>query len=353
MPENNIPQPTLDDLRQAEERRARNLVAAQRGVQAAAVQRQRFILNTEIQDVNADNIVAVDPRNANNLWAEFTTAVAEERRAKAAMETDKTIWQYFGIIPMREAAAAMKSHPNANIYGIELEIEGWPMPLEESSATGFRFTTDGSLRNSGIEAISLPNSKEGTLKCAKMLWDKYGINEHNFSERTSIHVHANVLNFTTSHLQTLMLVYATLEDLLFEFIGQERYKNIFCVPWSEAGVSVARLKSILESPRGWQKYTALNLAPVRVQGTVEFRHMEGHANIERLTNWLNIIDDIMTFSVNNKFDDVYKVVSSLNNTSEYSAWAASVLKSSIHIFNSESIRTKLARGVIEAKLTAI
>lgn len=351
MPENNTPQEVADGVEQL---RARD--AAARGVEAAAFQRQRFIFNTGVQGLNADQVIVDDPvvRNANNLWAEFTAVAAAEKRMREESEVaDKTIWQYFGITPMREAVAAMKSHPNANVYGIELEIEGWPMPMEESSATGFRFTTDGSLRNSGIEAISLPNSKEGTLKCAKMLWDKYGINERNFSERTSIHVHANVLNFNTKNLQTLMLVYATLEDLLFEFIGQERYKNIFCVPWSEAGVSVARLKSILESPRGWQKYTALNLAPVRTQGTVEFRHMEGHANIDRLTNWLNIIDDILTFSMNNKFDDVYKVVSSLNNTSEYSAWAASVLKNSIHIFNPESIRTKLARGVIEAKLTAI
>lgn len=274
-------------------------------------------------------------------------------KKKAQVDENVSLQSIYGIAPMAQAVQAMKAHPGANLFGVELEIEGWSTPIDESSATGFRFTTDGSLRNNGIEAISFPNSIQGTAKCVQLLWNKFGISAANFSERTSIHVHANVLDFTTDNLKTLMLVYATLEDLLFEFIGQERYKNIFCVPWSEAGIGVGRIRQVIDSPRGWQKYTALNLAPVRVQGTVEFRHMEGHCDPIRMNNWLVIIDDLMTFSKNNQFKDVFEVVSNLNNTSEYSAWAASVLKNSIHIFSAEAIRNKLARGVIEAKLMTV
>jgi hypothetical protein len=264
-----------------------------------------------------------------------------------------TMRELFGFPLMHEADKAMKTHGDANLYGVELEIEQWPNHIEDTAHTGFKFVADGSLRGSSVEAVAYPNTMQGIIVICKSLWTKYNVKKDNFSERTSIHVHANVSHFTEDQIKTLMLAYATLEDLLFDFIGSDRYKNIFCVPWSEAGLAVGRFRDFTNTPRFWQKYTALNLCPIRTQGTVEFRHMEGNADPERLTNWLQLIDDLLWYARNTPYDQAFNTISNLNTNSEYFAWASAVLKNSIGLFSYEQVRAKLARGVIEAKLLAI
>lgn len=264
-----------------------------------------------------------------------------------------TMQEYWGIKPIRQAVDAMTAHQGQNIFGVELEIENFPVHVEDAQATGFKFVTDGSLRGQAVEAIAFPNSKIGILAVVNALWSKYNITENNFSERTSIHVHANVLDWTDSQIRSLILVYSTIEDLLFEFIGGDRSKNIFCVPWSEAGVNAGSARGAQEAARRWQKYTALNLAPIRTQGTVEWRHMEGHSNFTKLQSWLNIIDDVMSYCKKNSTESITDIIQSLNNTSEYAKWATNVIPSCANMFTHEQIRAKLARGVIEAKIALL
>lgn len=255
------------------------------------------------------------------------------------------------IIP--QVIKGMAAHPGAILYGIELEIERWPVNPNELSSTGFKFVEDGSLRNNGYEAVSLPSTWQGILSNCSELWHKYKITSDNFSDRTSIHIHANCVDFPMKSMQALATVYLTLEDLIFTFIGEDRRKNIFCVPWAEAGVRTGTVKALFDSVRGWQKYTALNLAPLREQGTVEWRHMEGHADITRLQSWIVLIDEIMQYSKGTTGEKVLSEIQNLNTTSEYHQWVNSVIPKSIHLFTDQQIRSKLARGVIEAKILTI
>lgn len=344
-------------IREVNEAARANIAARPRqdppGVPRPARQPNQVVMNDWANAIraNPDQEQQADVlRDADMAWIE---RVLNTPASTKKLPPESTVQHIYGITPIREAQSAMKAHKDANLFGIELEIEGWPEHYEESSSTGFRFTHDGSLRGQSVEAIGYPNSIQGIIATTKELWTKYGVDKKNFSERTSIHIHANVLNFTEDQIRSLMLTYATLEDLLFDFIGQDRQKNIFCVPWSEAGIGVGRLKDIFNTPRAWQKYTALNLCPIRTQGTVEFRHMEGHADIDRLTTWLQIIDDILWYARSTEYKVVFETISNLNTNSEYYSWAGSVLKNSIGNFPYEQVRAKLARGVIEAKLLAI
>lgn len=298
------------------------------------------------------------PQNRDRLWGDFI--VAQDQGAeifttiktslKQKDDSSVTVLDQFGPRIHPGVAKAMAAHKDQIIYGIELEIEKWPVPARELDAVGFTFTEDGSLRNNGYEAVSIPNSKVGILNTTAALWKKYGITERNFSDRTSIHVHANVLNFTLDNVRSLCIVYATIEDLVFSFVGEERRKNIFCVPWTEAGLRVGTINNIFEYARQWQKYTALNLLTMRTQGTVEWRHMEGHCDITRLENWITIIDEVMNYSRNVNPDELRKIIGGLNTTSEYGAWISSVLPKSHTLFTHDQIVKNLTRGVIETKL---
>lgn len=299
---------------------------------------------THAQTVNLNDLV-----QQQILMAEAVPSI----KPKAALKnpTLLTVYEQFRPEVIDSARKAMEAHKPAMIYGLELEIEAWPVNTHDLRSTGFSFTEDGSLRNNGYEAVSSPNSKQGILAVTKELWSKYGItSEKNFSDRTSIHVHTNCLDYTFANMQALAVTYMTLEDLIFTFIGEDRRKNIFCVPWSEARIPSGVVPRLFENIRGWHKYTALNLLPLRTQGTVEWRHMEGHADYQRLEAWLTIIEEIMWYAKTHTGEEVIKSIQDLNSTSEYSRWVHEVLPKSSALFTEKLMREKLTRGVIEAKL---
>lgn len=296
-----------------------------------------------------DDVLWTAAAGGNNAVLNFFAEYLGEKRKEEPKATI-TVLDHFGPRVHPSIGKAMTQHPGQVLYGIELEIENWPVPTRALEATGFNFTEDGSLRNNGYEAVSHPNSKAGILSTTAALWKKYSITERNFSDRTSIHVHANVLNYTLENVKSLAIVYATIEDLIFSFVGEDRRKNIFCVPWTEAGLRIGTINNILEYTRTWQKYTALNLLTMRTQGTVEWRHMEGHCDITRLENWLTIIDEVMNYSRNVNPDELRKIIGGLNTTSEYGAWISTVLPKSHALFTHGQIVKNLTRGVIETKL---
>lgn len=220
------------------------------------------------------------------------------------------------------------------MYGVELEIENlgsydnFPDGLYVPGISG---TNDGSLRNSGWEFITLPMRFNMLSQVLRKFYVKNKFTEKNYSDRTSIHVHVNVLDLTHEQIQTLFLLYLTFEPILFEWVGGERKDNIFCVPWSQTNISSQLLGQVpsdayLGKVKRWQKYTALNLLPMWEIGTVEFRHMVGTPELGRVITWCDIIGGIVAYARTNKYEDVLKELSSLNSTSRYHNIVSSVFK---------------------------
>jgi hypothetical protein len=266
-----------------------------------------------------------------------------------------TVQSHWGITPHEDVVKAATSHPGLQLFGVELEIENWPTHRLEASSPGIVFKEDGSLRNNGIEGITKPNTKFGALACVKKLWEKYSIGEKNFSDRTSIHVHANVLDFTQDQLKTLVLLYGLFENVLFDIVEPERKNNIFCVPWSQAGLNAGNYTRVFARAANWQKYTALNLLTVTQLGTVEFRHMHGHADFVLLTHWIQVIEDLVTFAKKSNPEEIYKRVIDLNTSSEYYKFMCDVFQQEHEFITqvSKDWESHMVYGVIEAKLNAI
>jgi len=272
-----------------------------------------------------------------------------------------TIREFYG---MRAVAAYKSGHgdtpnaPNPNLLvGLELEIENWP-PRDENLFGGIRFASDGSLRNNGVEAITEPLPIRSVPHFLRAFFNHFGITENNYSERCSTHVHVNAQPMTFEQLSSLCLLYQTVERLLFQFIGNHRDTNIFCVPWYQSGVTYSlvnnleNVKEVGDFPiQGWQKYSALNLLPLREQGTVEFRHLYGTCNVDTIMKWLGIIGKMVEFSMKTSLADVKEAIVKMNSVSNYRVWLEQIFQEySVHLMVNPRYEEELSLGIIDSKM---
>jgi hypothetical protein len=146
-------------------------------------------------------------------------------------------------------------------------------------------------------------------------------------------------------LAALTLLYQVFEGVLFNWIGNDRDKNIFCVPWSETQLSYRTVQRLADSDyfpmQDWQKYTALNLKPVLAQGSIEWRHMEGNCDIGRILMWCRFIGHMYRYVRQSDMQRVQDVFTNLNTTSQY-------LNVLIQVFQDD--HTSLLRGNYEKLL---
>ena len=270
---------------------------------------------------------------------------------------------YWGMGAVENVMLKDKSYSEHPIYklsnpdlivGIECEIEGWSVE-DELRHVGFHFETDGSLRNNGMEAITKPTKSKYVPALLESLYKHYKITENNYSQRCSTHVHVNCQDMTLEQVKLLALLYQVLERPIFGFIGHDRQDNIFCVPWSQCNLSVDFAHRFIYDPnytvRSWQKYTALNLLPLRDRGTVEFRHLEGTCDVERITAWLNIIGMMHKYAREHDYSDFKDTIMNMNSVSNYGAFIESVLgEHSRHLTSLPTYQEDISLGVVDCKL---
>jgi hypothetical protein len=246
------------------------------------------------------------------------------------------------------------------VVGIELEIEGFSSDHDREFG-GIIFTTDGSLRSNakgdGIEAITLPIQAKYVAPFLSAFFKRFEITEENYSERCSTHVHFNAQNLSYEQIAIICLLYQTVERLLFNFVGHERDKNIFCVPWSQCNIGytiVNKIKSGVDGGDGvfrrWQKYSSLNLIPLLTKGTLEFRHLPGTCDVTYISRWIDILSHMFEYAQSHTLDETETAILQMNTVSNYHAWLDSVFKaeaSYLQGFNTEAL---LAQGVVDSKL---
>jgi hypothetical protein len=209
------------------------------------------------------------------------------------------------------------------MYGVELEIENLNPEVSKGDfcVAGTVFHEDGSLRNNGGEYVTKPMKLRELQYVLNQFFRKNQFNEDNYSERCSVHVHANVGDMEWEQVKTLILVYQVFERSLFSFIGGERDKNIFCVPLYDTQLTQNLIdrkgSDVAGKWKSWEKYTALNLLPIFSQTTIEFRHMGGTCDLNRIMLWCNIIGCLFAFAKRESFEEASKYFLSLNTTSAY------------------------------------
>lgn len=213
-----------------------------------------------------------------------------------------------------------------NTYlGIEVEIEN--VLRYDHTSPYWSQIEDGSLRNNGSEFVSLPIKAWRVEQALSILFADLNPSIE-FTERTSVHIHMNIRTLTLKQLESLIITYIVFEKVLFDFVGENRYNNIFCVPIVETtfGSHLKTLinKKVLSFP--WQKYTAMNAVPIWEKGTLEFRHLSGTRNIERIITWINLLLSLKVFALQKSPEYIWDRILSLNTNSEYRIFGEEVFK---------------------------
>jgi len=237
------------------------------------------------------------------------------------------------------------------LYGVELEIENVPN-YEDFRTAGITDKADGSLRNNGREFVTTVMSLSNLNYCLNAFFTKAKLTKENYSERCSVHVHTNVTDMEWDQLKTLLMIYQVVEPLLFEWIGEERNNNIFCVPLHQTNITYKSITkdSDFTKYKRWEKYTALNLLPMYSLGSVEWRHMAGTCDLTRIITWCQLIGSIFQYAKSHTFEEASKIVLKLNSSSAYDVLLQEVFgRFSNQILEIPNYKPMMEEGVLYVK----
>jgi hypothetical protein len=231
---------------------------------------------------------------------------------------------------------------NCSALGIEVEVEN--INGIRGPQHSWTHTNDGSLRNNGIEFVSLPTKPEHIETAVSHLFDDVIPKTAHFSPRTSVHVHMNVRDLTFNQIFNVVLLYQCFEDLLYKFAGPERKKSIFCVPIGNTGY-YTNLKTycLARELISWSKYTGLNLNPLRNYGTIEFRHLRGTRDKQVVFEWLHFLLSIYSFAISKTTEELETLIKDVSNSRDYSSLGWAVFGPRFHRLAPDTIYMKTMR----------
>jgi hypothetical protein len=207
--------------------------------------------------------------------------------------------------------------------GIEVEVEGIDPYNDEF--VFWRIAGDGSLQG-GVEFISQPVWGTGITSALSELDTCLKKHKPYLSFRTSVHVHVNALDLDTNQLIHFIKLYLMYEPALFRLHKEwNRYENIFCVPAMKSTAIQRGYLNLLYDLENEQlrdsyvsyKYSALNPNSLTRFGTLEFRHMGGCCDVDKIDRWINILLQLKSAAIDQtditKSSDVFQNLHSSMN----------------------------------------
>ena len=205
--------------------------------------------------------------------------------------------------------------------GIEVEVEGitreWP-----GRFTLWSVTNDGSLRNNGVELISVPIlGRNIDYALAELKWALDSQPEKSFSHRCSTHVHINVADLDYTQIIYLTALYGCFEKLFFYLVNEEREHNPYCYPITTLDISREQFANFVVPE---SKYCAFNPLHFRDYGSLEFRHMQGAEDLEVLERWIQVIQKLVSYIKDANLEELHHRILALNTNSAYGALLSDV-----------------------------
>ena len=264
-----------------------------------------------------------------------------------------TVQDQFGIGSIGHAVATSREF----YCGVELEIEDIKYTDDvQSNCSGVIVESDHSLRNNGLEFKFGPVKFDQALSTFNNIWKYLKVGKTPFSERTSIHVHVNARCLTTDEARQLVLLYALYEPLFFNFVGNERKNNIFCVPLNYTSLPNTYKSNLVAMHKAWSKYTAFNICPMGpgkdgsdCHGTIEFRHMYGTKDPEVFKKWLTTLKELYTFVEKNTGFNIIKTILSGKDMASYASAVIPTLATDMTL---GQINNLIEDSLIDVKLSS-
>lgn len=203
--------------------------------------------------------------------------------------------------------------------GIELEYENLSVDPVSSlpSPQIWRSEGDGSLRNGGIELISIPLIPDDVPQALRLVESRLRPLRPSASPRCGIHVHMNVRHLTVCELFSIITAYTLMEPSIFARWCPERLTSSFCVPvYKNQVMQRAATNCVIAARRGithslsdlanTSKYSALNTSSLRSFGTIEARLLPSTLDFDRLQRWVDTL--LLLYNASIQFKDPNDVI---------------------------------------------
>jgi hypothetical protein len=256
-----------------------------------------------------------------------------------------TVSDYFGC---RTPVAKGRKTGAGLLTGIEIELEKIQLlrnPL------GWKQENDNSLKDRGME-FTLPVWSTQAEEWLNELFACF--QEAESSPRCSVHIHANVTDFTLDQIKCLILLYTIFERPLYRFSGK-RWNNIYCVPvqtWA-VGINLDDY-SFNDIRKLFPKYSGINVFPDMnrdiILGTVEFRQMAGNKNVLYIKAWIDIITNLVKYSQEQNYTALKTRIHNMRQTSQYWELFKEIFKDKVPALNYSNFDKDIETGITFAKL---
>lgn len=213
-----------------------------------------------------------------------------------------------------------------NKVGIELELENvTKATFDKICESGYwDFHNENSLRGECGELASVPIFGHDIDKALEVITETFKRRKKpHFNQRTSVHIHVDVVDMTKEELIRYFLLYTAFERILFRLCDETRQNNPYCLPnYMSEGTkyNLGKLIGYIEDEsmsgtkmqiQRWKKYCAMNLMNIVTIGTVEFRHLHGTIDAKEIKDWIRILLSLKKYAMEgmSKYNDFPDVVS--------------------------------------------
>ena len=193
-----------------------------------------------------------------------------------------------------------RPHPHTSV-GIEIEVEKVGSRMFGPDFKRWTTTSEGSLVN-GVEFVSDPVWGTAITDALDEIKAYFKEALPYVSFRCSVHIHVNVLDMPTDRLLDLLRLGILYEPSFFR-LHEGRRDNIFCVPvassykiqqgYAAAAGHLVRGRNF-DSNVVPSKYAAINLNNLTSLGTIEYRHMAGSVDVQRISDWIDVLLQLKT-----------------------------------------------------------
>ena len=229
------------------------------------------------------------------------------------------------IVGREPDISSVTPHPlvlGLNRVGVEIEVEQFTNRRQRLRY--WNMVSDGSLRNNGQEftfrgALGGKDAFDAISEIDTLLYQS----NPDLNIRCSTHVHVDVRDMSVPQLKKMILAYAFYESFLFTQSGRHRMKSNFCMPMCIAeGLTHVLMDYwryddadfVFQVTDRWDKYSAMNLIPIRSYGSVEFRIAEGKSKSGQLLRLVNRFLALKEVAMSNEDKDDRQFLDFLRET---------------------------------------
>ena len=257
-------------------------------------------------------------------------------------------------VPLTEIFGIHPKFDKDEEVGIEVEVEG--ENLVRNFLSHWSYHADNSLRGESAEyVLRKPVQRKDVPKVLRYLSKQLNENHSLIvpSNRTSVHVHLNMLQLTMKKIYNIMCMYVIFEDMLVEYCGKERIGNLFCLRSSDAEYLLHVLRDAAKADRynGFGRdelrYSSMNVCALTKYGSLEFRSLrcpakDNKLDTDTIQEWVDILTRLKDVALG--YDSPDKIVRDFSLKGPV-VFAKQVLGDLYKRFNTKDFEARLYKNV--------